>query len=60
MRLPLFAYNIPSLVGYDLAPAQLHALFRDGVIAGTKDTSDISLLQHTFQVVQYHQHSYLA
>jgi 4-hydroxy-tetrahydrodipicolinate synthase len=39
VRIPLFAYNIPSLVGYGLAPAQLHALYREGVIAGTKDTS---------------------
>lgn len=37
--IPLLAYNIPSLVGYALAPAQLHALYRAGVIAGTKDTS---------------------
>jgi 4-hydroxy-tetrahydrodipicolinate synthase len=39
VKVPLLAYNIPSLVGYALAPAQLHALYRDGVIAGTKDTS---------------------
>ncbi len=39
ISVPLLAYNIPSLVGYSLAPAQLHALFRDGIIAGTKDTS---------------------
>jgi 4-hydroxy-tetrahydrodipicolinate synthase len=37
--IPLLAYNIPSLVGYALAPAQLHGLYRDGVIAGTKDTA---------------------
>jgi 4-hydroxy-tetrahydrodipicolinate synthase len=37
--IPLLAYNIPSLVGYALPPAQLHRLYRDGVISGTKDTS---------------------
>jgi 4-hydroxy-tetrahydrodipicolinate synthase len=37
--IPLLAYNIPSLVGYALVPARLHTLYRDGVIAGTKDTS---------------------
>ncbi len=37
--IPLFAYNIPGLVGYPLAPALLHRLFQDRVIAGTKDTS---------------------
>jgi 4-hydroxy-tetrahydrodipicolinate synthase len=39
--IPLLAYNIPSLVGYALAPAQLHGLYRDEVIAGTKDTSGL-------------------
>jgi dihydrodipicolinate synthase/N-acetylneuraminate lyase len=39
VRLPLLAYNIPSLVGYALAPAQLHALYRDRVLVGTKDTA---------------------
>jgi 4-hydroxy-tetrahydrodipicolinate synthase len=39
VKIPLLAYNIPSLVGYALAPAQLHGLYRDGVLAGTKDTS---------------------
>jgi 4-hydroxy-tetrahydrodipicolinate synthase len=39
LSIPLLAYNIPSLVGYALVPAQLHGLYRDGVIAGTKDTS---------------------
>jgi 4-hydroxy-tetrahydrodipicolinate synthase len=36
---PLFAYNIPSLVGYPLDPAALHRLGQDGVIAGVKDTA---------------------
>ena len=36
---PLLGYNIPSFVGYALDPRQLHALFRDGVIAGAKDTA---------------------
>jgi 4-hydroxy-tetrahydrodipicolinate synthase len=39
VRLPILAYNIPSLVGYALAPAQLHGLYRDGVLVGTKDTA---------------------
>ncbi|HXW67779.1 MAG TPA: dihydrodipicolinate synthase family protein [Thermoplasmata archaeon] len=39
VKIPLFAYNIPSLVGYALDPARLHALARDGTLAGTKDTS---------------------
>ncbi len=37
--LPLFAYNIPSLVGYALPPDLVHRLGRDGVVAGVKDTS---------------------
>ncbi len=37
--IPLFAYNIPGLVGYALEPALVHRLFQDRVIAGTKDTS---------------------
>jgi 4-hydroxy-tetrahydrodipicolinate synthase len=39
VKIPLLAYNIPSLVGYPLAPTFLHQWFRDGVIAGAKDTS---------------------
>jgi 4-hydroxy-tetrahydrodipicolinate synthase len=39
VKVPLLAYNIPSLVGYALAPALLHRLARDGVLAGAKDTS---------------------
>ncbi len=37
--IPLLAYNIPSLVGYALPPALVHALARDGVLAGVKDTA---------------------
>ena len=37
--LPLLAYNIPSLVGYSIPPTLVHALGRDGVIVGVKDTS---------------------
>lgn len=36
---PLLAYNIPSLVGYALRPEFVHALGRDAVLAGVKDTS---------------------
>lgn len=35
---PLLAYNIPAFVGYALAPALVHRLARDGVLAGIKDT----------------------
>jgi 4-hydroxy-tetrahydrodipicolinate synthase len=35
---PLLAYNNPSLVGYALPPQLLHALARDGVISGVKDS----------------------
>lgn len=38
-RLPLFAYNIPSFVGYPIAPELVQRLVRDGVLVGTKDTS---------------------
>jgi 4-hydroxy-tetrahydrodipicolinate synthase len=46
--LPLFAYNIPSMVGYSLRPGFLHDLARDGVIVGVKDTSGTlgSVLEH--------------
>jgi len=41
--LPLFAYNIPQLTGYDLPFHVLEALAVDGTIAGYKDSSnDIS------------------
>ena len=36
---PLFAYNIPSLVGYALAPTLVHRLASDHVLAGIKDTA---------------------
>ena len=39
VTVPLFAYNIPSLVGYALPPALVHALGKDGVLAGVKDTA---------------------
>lgn len=39
VTVPLLAYNIPSLVGYALPPSLVHALARDGVLAGLKDTS---------------------
>lgn len=38
-RLPILAYNIPSLVGYALRPSFVHALGSEGVLAGIKDTS---------------------
>ena len=38
-RVPLLAYNIPSLVGYALVPELVHRLARAGVLAGIKDTS---------------------
>jgi 4-hydroxy-tetrahydrodipicolinate synthase len=37
--LPLFAYNIPSLVGYALPPTLVQGLGRETVLAGVKDTS---------------------
>jgi 4-hydroxy-tetrahydrodipicolinate synthase len=39
VTVPLLAYNNPALVGYALAPSLLHALGREGVLAGMKDTS---------------------
>jgi dihydrodipicolinate synthase/N-acetylneuraminate lyase len=39
ITVPLLAYNIPSLVGYALPPSLVHALARDGVLAGMKDTA---------------------
>jgi 4-hydroxy-tetrahydrodipicolinate synthase len=38
VTVPLLAYNIPSLVGYALPPSLVHALAREGVLAGLKDT----------------------
>ncbi|HTT73059.1 MAG TPA: dihydrodipicolinate synthase family protein [Thermoplasmata archaeon] len=39
ITVPLLAYNIPAFVGYALPPDLVHALARDGVLAGIKDTS---------------------
>jgi 4-hydroxy-tetrahydrodipicolinate synthase len=39
VKVPLLAYNIPSLVGYAMPPALLHHLFRAQVISGAKDTT---------------------
>ena len=38
-KLPLLAYNIPSLVGYALPPSLVHELAREGTLQGIKDTS---------------------
>jgi len=38
-RMPLLAYNIPSLVGYALSPELVHELGRAKVLAGIKDTA---------------------
>ncbi len=38
-HLPLFAYNIPSLVGYRIAPEFVQGLVREGIVVGAKDTS---------------------
>lgn len=37
--IPLIAYNIPQMVGTDLASATVVTLAREGVIAGVKDSS---------------------
>ena len=39
LGIPLLAYNIPSLVGYSLAPSMVQELAREKVLAGIKDTS---------------------
>jgi dihydrodipicolinate synthase/N-acetylneuraminate lyase len=39
VTVPLLAYNNPPLVGYALPPPLLHALARDGVLAGVKDSA---------------------
>lgn len=39
VKLPLLAYNIPSHVGYVLSPRLVHALAKEGVLSGIKDTS---------------------
>lgn len=39
VSVPVFAYNIPSLVGYALPPSLVHRLGQEGVVAGVKDTA---------------------
>jgi 4-hydroxy-tetrahydrodipicolinate synthase len=39
VKVPVLAYNIPSLVGYALDPKMVHRWFEDGVLAGAKDTA---------------------
>jgi dihydrodipicolinate synthase/N-acetylneuraminate lyase len=39
VSIPLLAYNIPSLVGYGLAPSLVHRLGRERLLRGVKDTS---------------------
>lgn len=39
VSIPLYAYNIPSSVGYPLDPTLVHRLASEGVIAGMKDTA---------------------
>jgi 4-hydroxy-tetrahydrodipicolinate synthase len=39
VKIPLLAYNIPSLVGYALEPGAVHEWAREGIVAGAKDTS---------------------
>jgi len=39
VHVPLLAYNNPSLVGYALPPSRMHALAKDGVLAGVKDSA---------------------
>lgn len=38
-KMPMLAYNIPSLVGYALPPSLVHELAKDHVLVGIKDTS---------------------
>ena len=38
-KVPLLAYNIPSLVGYALAPELVHQLARERILDGLKDTA---------------------
>ena len=38
-KIPLLAYNIPSLVGYALAPELVHRLARERILDGMKDTA---------------------
>jgi 4-hydroxy-tetrahydrodipicolinate synthase len=39
VSVPLYAYNIPSLVGYPVPPELVHRLGAEGVLAGVKDTA---------------------
>lgn len=39
VSVPVFAYNIPSMVGYALDPERMHVLAQEEVLAGVKDTS---------------------
>jgi len=39
VKLPLLAYNIPSLVGYPLPASLLHRLAAEGVLVGAKNTA---------------------
>ncbi|MEM0128712.1 MAG: dihydrodipicolinate synthase family protein [Thermoplasmata archaeon] len=48
VSVPLYAYNIPSLVGYPLDPSLVGRLGRDGVLAGIKDTSESLASVETF------------
>lgn len=38
-KVPLLAYNIPSLVGYPLLPELVHRLARERILDGLKDTA---------------------
>jgi 4-hydroxy-tetrahydrodipicolinate synthase len=38
-KIPLLAYNIPSLVGYPLIPELVHRLARERILDGLKDTA---------------------
>jgi 4-hydroxy-tetrahydrodipicolinate synthase len=38
-KIPLLAYNIPSLVGYPLSPELVHRLARERILDGLKDTA---------------------
>ncbi|HKV89899.1 MAG TPA: dihydrodipicolinate synthase family protein [Thermoplasmata archaeon] len=38
-KVPLLAYNIPSLVGYPLDPVLVHRLARERILDGIKDTA---------------------
>ncbi|MGI0151852.1 MAG: dihydrodipicolinate synthase family protein, partial [Thermoplasmata archaeon] len=40
VSIPVYAYNIPSLVGYALPPSLIHGLGAEGVLIGVKDTSE--------------------